>query len=106
MKHLLRFGGFPQPVLSGEERAWRRWNRERLDRVVHQDIRDLENVRDLGLIELLAEELPNRVGSPLSVGNLKNLFRRHHRPRPGPQDPEASGENGQTSSGSGYSEGT
>jgi len=78
VEHLLRFGGFPEPVLSGEERTWRRWNRERLDRVVHQDIRDLENVRDLGLIELLAEELPNRVGSPLSVGNLKNLLQVAH----------------------------
>jgi predicted AAA+ superfamily ATPase len=78
VEHLLRFGGFPEPALSGEERTWRRWNRERLDRVVHQDIRDLENVRDLGLIELLAEELPNRVGSPLSVGSLKNLLQVAH----------------------------
>ena len=54
VEHLLRFGGFPEPALSGEERTWRRWNRERLDRVVHQDIRDLENVRDLGLIELVS----------------------------------------------------
>jgi predicted AAA+ superfamily ATPase len=49
-----------------------------MDRVVHQDIRDLENVRDLGLLELLAEELPNRVGSPLSVGSLRTLLQVAH----------------------------
>jgi predicted AAA+ superfamily ATPase len=68
---LLKFGGFPEPLLRGNERVWRRWQRERLSRVVYDDIRDLENVREISLIELLVEELPNKVGSPLSIKNLK-----------------------------------
>ena len=68
---LLRFGGFPEPFLRGSDRHWRRWQRERLDRVVRDDVRDLERVRELSLIELLVDALPSRVGSPLSVKNLR-----------------------------------
>lgn len=68
---LLRFGGFPEPFLQGREKAWRRWQRERLDRIVGGDVRDLERVREISLVELLADALPTRVGSPLSVKNLR-----------------------------------
>lgn len=68
---LLRFGGFPEPFLRGSERHWRRWQRERLDRVVSDDVRDLERVREISLIEHLVDALPVRVGSPLSVKNLR-----------------------------------
>ena len=61
---LIKFGGFPEPFLGGSEKNWRRWQRERLSRVVYDDIRDLENVKEISNIELLIEELPNRVGSP------------------------------------------
>jgi hypothetical protein len=77
-KRLLKFGGFPEPYLRGEERFWRRWQRERTHRVIYEDIRDLENVKEISLLELLAAELPNRVGAPLSVKNLKELFQVSH----------------------------
>jgi len=72
--HLMRFGGFPEPCLKGETRFWRRWQRERSLRVIYDDIRQLENIREISLLELLAEELPHRVGSPLSIKNLKELL--------------------------------
>jgi predicted AAA+ superfamily ATPase len=68
---LLRFGGFPEPFLRASERHWRRWQRERLDRIVRDDVRDLERIREISLIDLLVEALPARVGSPLSVKNLR-----------------------------------
>jgi len=71
---LLQFGGFPEPCLRGEEKFWRRWQRERLQRVIYEDIRDLENVKEISLLELLADELPGRISSPLSVKNLKELL--------------------------------
>ena len=77
-RRLLKFGGFPEPCLKGDERFWRRWQRERTHQVIYEDIRDLENVKDISLLELLAEELPNRVGAPLSVKNLKELFQVSH----------------------------
>lgn len=78
VKDLLKFGGFPEPILRGEERFWRRWQRERIQRVVYEDIRDLETVKEISLLELLAEELPNRVGAPLSVKNIKELLQVAH----------------------------
>jgi hypothetical protein len=77
-KNLIRFGGFPEPFLKAREKFWRRWQRERIQRVVYEDIRDLENVKEISLLELLAEELPNRVGSPLSIKNLKELLQVAH----------------------------
>ena len=67
---LLRFGGFPEPLLAGNIRTWRRWRRERISSVVYEDIRDLENLRQFGLVELLVESLPEKVGSPLSINSL------------------------------------
>lgn len=75
---LLKFGGFPEPFLKADEKFWRRWQRERLQRVIYEDIRDLENIKEISLLELLAEEIPNRVGSPLSVKNLKELLQVAH----------------------------
>ena len=70
LNDLLQFGGFPEPLLTGDSRTWRRWQRERVSRVVYDDLRDLENVREVALVELLAEALPDRVGSPLSINSL------------------------------------
>lgn len=71
LRALLEFGGFPEPLLAHNARVWRRWQRERLSRVIYEDVRDLEQVREIGLIELLVEALPMRVGAPLSVANLR-----------------------------------
>jgi len=74
LESLLKFGGFPEPFLNGKEKFWRRWQRDRLQKVIYDDIRDLENVREISLMELLAGELPNRVGAPLSIRNLRILL--------------------------------
>lgn len=78
IQHLLKYGGFPEPCLRGEEKFWRRWQRERLQRVIYEDIRDLENLKEINLLELLAEELPHRVGAPLSVKNLREALEVAH----------------------------
>jgi hypothetical protein len=78
LEKLLKFGGFPEPFLRGEEKFWRRWQRERIRRVIYEDIRDLEQVKEISLLELLAEELPHRVGAPLSIKNLKELLQVSH----------------------------
>jgi predicted AAA+ superfamily ATPase len=78
VQRLLKYGGFPEPFLKAEEKFWRRWQRERLQRVIYEDIRDLENIKEISLLELLAEELPNRVGAPLSVKKLKELLQVAH----------------------------
>jgi predicted AAA+ superfamily ATPase len=67
---LLRWGGFPEPLLAQSERTHKRWQHERFERVFREDIRDLEPVRHLAQVELLADLLPARVGAPLSCQSL------------------------------------
>ncbi len=67
---LLTFGGFPEPLFAQSEVERRIWERNRLSRVVREDLRDLERVREVSLVEHLIDLLPPRVGSPLSVRSL------------------------------------
>ncbi|MDD5627531.1 MAG: AAA family ATPase [Elusimicrobia bacterium] len=78
LEHLMRYGGFPEPFLRGDDREWRRWLRELRERVVHEDLRDLERVREVSLIDLLLHHLPACVGSPLSVKSLSSLLQVAH----------------------------
>jgi predicted AAA+ superfamily ATPase len=68
---MLKFGGFPEPLLAQSERTLRLWQRERLTRVVREDLRDLERVREISLVEQLVDLLPTKVGSTLSIKSLR-----------------------------------
>ena len=70
VERLLKFGGFPEPYHTQDDRYLRRWHIQRLDRLIRTDLKDWEDVKDLEKIYQLAEELPNRVGSPLSINSL------------------------------------
>lgn len=76
---LLEFGGFPEPFLAASARVLRRWQKERLDRFFREDVRDLESVRDLSAIEHLADLLPERIGSPLSLNALREDLEVSHK---------------------------
>ncbi len=78
LEQLLRYGGFPEPFLRADDRELRRWQREHRERVVREDLRDLERVREISMIELLLQHLPNCVGSPLSVKSLSELLQVQH----------------------------
>lgn len=67
---LMRLGGFPEPFLQNDDREARRWRRERLEKVVKDDLRDLEVVRDISGIMMLVDLLRERVGGPIVVSNL------------------------------------
>jgi len=76
---LMRFGGFPEPLLKESARTLRRWQKERLERFFREDVRDLEAVRDLSSMQLLADLIPERVGSPLSLNALREDLEVSHR---------------------------
>lgn len=78
VKDLLRYGGFPEPFLLQSDRETRRWSREYRTRVIREDLADLENVKDLGMIEHLVLRLPDLVGSPLSINALRNDLQVSH----------------------------
>lgn len=75
---LLKYGGFPEPFVRGEDRFHRRWVREHSARILQEDLRDLENVREISMLELLLDHLPGCVGSPLSVNRLSKLLQVAH----------------------------
>lgn len=76
---LLRFGGFPEPLFQQDEREHRIWQRDRIARVVRDDLRDLEQVREISLVEQLVDLLPARVGSPLSIKSLREDLEVDHK---------------------------
>jgi predicted AAA+ superfamily ATPase len=70
LHNLMKFSGFPEPFFEKNETNHRRWQRERIQKVVYEDLRDLESVKEISQIELLVEALPSRVCSPLSLKSL------------------------------------
>jgi len=71
LESLMRFGGFPEPFFKASERAAQRWSNQYRSRLIQEDIGSIENLSDLGRLELLATALPDKVGSPLSVNSLR-----------------------------------
>jgi len=76
---LLNFGGFPELYLKNDMRAVRRWHRERFELVTREDIRDISQVHDISLIQVLAGMLPARAGSLLSLNGLREDLEVSHR---------------------------
>ena len=71
LQELLKWGGFPEPLFKKDEKFHLLWQRQRLTQLVREDLRDLEVVKDISLLEQLADLLPSKVGSMLSIKSLK-----------------------------------
>ena len=69
-KRLFKFGGFPEPFLGQNETNARRFYNARVDRLIKDDIREIENVRDLSALQILTELIPEKVGSLFSLNSL------------------------------------
>jgi uncharacterized protein len=69
--HLFRFSGFPEPFARGTARFYNRWFAERKTLLLREDIRDASAIREISLLEHLAQLIPDRVGNPLSLNALK-----------------------------------
>ncbi|MBL7003711.1 MAG: ATP-binding protein [Gammaproteobacteria bacterium] len=67
---LMTVGGFPEVFLQGDEREARRWRRDRLNRVLQEDIRDLESIKNIQMLMLFVELLRTRVGGLINYANL------------------------------------
>jgi predicted AAA+ superfamily ATPase len=76
---LFVFGGFPEPLLSQDQKILRRWQNEKLERLFREDVRDIENIRDINSMKLLGDILPSRASSPLSINNLSEDLEVSHR---------------------------
>jgi uncharacterized protein len=78
IEDLLVYGGFPEPFSLQSEVQTRRWSREFRSRIVRDELTDLENVQDVGLIERMAMRLSDLVGSPLSINVLREDLQVSH----------------------------
>jgi len=76
---LLKLSGFPEPFLGGSEVEAKRWSREYRNRLINEEITNLENVSDLGNLELLSLRLPQLVGSPLSINSIREDLQVSHK---------------------------
>lgn len=76
---LMALSGFPEPFLGGSEREARRWSNEYRSRLVREDLVSLEQVHDVGSLELLMTRLPDGVGSPLSINSLTEQLQVSHK---------------------------
>ena len=76
---LNKFGGFPEPLLSQNERGLRRWHNERNERLFREDIRDVELIHDVGKMQVLCDMLPSKVGSLLSINSIREDLELSHR---------------------------
>lgn len=70
LQRLLKVGGFPEPFLNDSDDFAKRWRSTHLDRILKEDLLELEQVRNIKLIELLTDLLSERVGSPISYSSL------------------------------------
>ena len=78
LKTLLNMGGFPEPLFSDSMVFLRRWRNERVQQLIREDVRDLERVRELDIMEILADTLSSKVGAPLSIKALKEDLQLSH----------------------------
>lgn len=69
-QQLLKYGGFPEPFLKAEQNFWRRWQQERISRVIQEDLITLEKVNEISSLQLLADILPTKVSSILSIKSI------------------------------------
>ena len=67
---LNRFGGFPEPFLTGSETEASRWRYQYYTDLVREDILEFSRIQEIRSIRLLLELLRDRVGSPLSYTSL------------------------------------
>ena len=71
---LLEFGGFPEPFTRRNRRFSTRWNRLRDEQLLHDDVRDLSRVVELGQLSVLAEILRNRSGEQITYLSLAGVL--------------------------------
>lgn len=76
---LLEYGGFPEPLFNQDQTEWRRWQNERMERFFKEDIRDLTRIQDFTNLHLLAELLPERCSSILSINSIAQDLQVNHR---------------------------
>ena len=67
---LWNFGGFPEPMLKQSSTFLRKWQANRIDLLLREDVRDLTRVQELRSLETLGHILASRSSHQLIFSNL------------------------------------
>jgi len=70
LKNLYQFGPFPEPLFAANTRTLNLWQRNRIEKIVREDLRDLSRLPELSQVEMLVSLLPERAAQPLSIKAL------------------------------------
>lgn len=70
LKRLFQFGPFPEPLLAANTKNLNLWQRNRVEKLVREDLRDLSRLPELSQVEMLVSLLPERAAQPLSIKAL------------------------------------
>lgn len=70
LNNLVSFWWFPEVFISKNLRTLNRWKKDRVKRIIYEDIRDLNNIRDLWILEILVNILNTKVWSIFSINSL------------------------------------
>lgn len=70
IEDLLDFGGFPEPFLKKSKRYYGKWQVNRRERLIKEDVQGLARVEDLNQIELLHQLLKEQAGELLCYNEL------------------------------------
>ncbi len=70
LQALLRFGGFPEPLLKATDSARKRWQNQYFTDLVREDVLEFSRIQEVRLMRVLVEMLRKRTGSPLSFDAL------------------------------------
>lgn len=76
--YLYELTGFPEPVIVGTKNFYERWKNNHISLITGEDVRDLSRIENIQKLQTLVFLLPDRVGSPLSLNNLRNLLGTAH----------------------------
>jgi hypothetical protein len=71
MENMLKFSGFPEPLVNGNEIFSKKWHNDYLERVVKEDLRDISAIHQLEKVMDLIYLLPSKISAPLSINSLK-----------------------------------
>ena len=70
LKRLMKVGGFPEPFLDGSELEARRWRKDRFDKLIREDIRDLGFIKAIEELRLFTLSLRKRVGQMVVLSHM------------------------------------
>lgn len=72
---LWKFGGYPDPLIKQSETFHRRWQKLRMQQLLHEDIRDLSRVQDIDRLQMLAQYMQHNAAHQITYTKLSKHLR-------------------------------